>query len=202
MHYVFQLAHPQTRESYFIFSGYSLRKRLNDLAGETNHPVYYWLRFLKAQGLEPETSTLAEVDSREEAGRAKREWIRRRNPLLNRKERALPPEFKRELDEWKRRYPPPSYLAYEHEEQMRIQQEVQHLITTLGLTEQEAQAYHTYQSGVPHLDAIMHAIRFTEKVLEHRPRFTDTEVARLVLMFYGFYNEVQGEEEDVISDQK
>jgi hypothetical protein len=202
MHYVFQLAHPQSHESYFIFSGYSLRKRLNDLAGETNHPVYYWLRFLKAQGLEPETSTLAEAETKTEAGRAKREWIRRRDPLLNRKERDLPEAFQRELDEWKRRYPPPSYLAYEHEEQVRVQQEVRHLMTTLGLTEQEARAYQAYQSGVPHLDVIIYTMRFTEAVLEHAPRFTDTEIARLVLTFYGFYKEEQGEQEDATSDQR
>ncbi len=201
MHYVFQLAHPETHEVYFIFSGYSLRKRLNDLSGETNHPVYYWLRSLKAQGLEPVATTLAEVASKEEAGRAKRDWIQRRKPLLNGKERTLPVHIKRELEEWKRMYPPSSFLAYEQEERLRSQQEIQHLMTTLGLTEQEAEAYHSYISGVPHLDDILQTIRFTEKVLEHTPRFTDGELARLVLTFYGFYKEEQGEKEDVTSNQ-
>ncbi len=201
MHYVFQLAHPETHEAYFIFSGYSLRKRLNDLTGETSHPVYYWLRSLKAQGLEPEASTLAELASKDEAGRAKRDWIQRRKPLLNGKERTLPPHIKRELAEWKRMYPPPSFLAYEQEEQLRAQQEIRHLITTLGLTEQEAEAYHSYISGVPHLDVIIQTMRFTEKVLEHTPRFTDGEIARLVLMFYGFYKAEQGEEEDITSEK-
>ncbi len=202
MHYVFQLAHPESHEVYFIFSGYSLRKRLNDLTGETNHPVYYWLRSLKAQGLEPEVTTLAEVASKDEAGRAKREWIQRRKPLLNGKERTLPSHIKRELEEWKRMYPPPSFLAYEQEEKLHIQQEILILITTLGLTEQEAEAYHSYISGVPHLDDIIQAIRFTEKVLEHTPRFTEGELARLVLMFYGFYNEDQVEKEDVTFNKK
>lgn len=200
MHYVFQLAHPETHEPYFIFSGYSLRKRLNDLSGETNHPVYYWLRSLKAQGLEPEATTLAEVASKEEAGRAKRDWIQRRKPLLNGKERTLPPHIKRELAEWKRMYPPPSFLAYEQEERVRSQLEIQHLVTMLGLTEREAEAYHSYLSGVPHLDDILQTIRFTEQVLAHTPRFTDGELARLVLTFYGFY-EGRGGTEDVPSNQ-
>jgi hypothetical protein len=200
MHYVFQLAHPETHEAYFIFSGDSLRKRLNDLSGETNHPVYYWLRSLRAQGLEPEATTLAEVASREEAGRAKRDWIQRRKPLLNGKERTLPPHIKRELEKWKRMYPPPSFLAYEQEERLRSQQEIQYLMTALGLTEREAEAYHSSISGVPHLDDILQTIRFTEQVLKHTPRFTDGELARLVLTFYGFYEE-RGGKEDVTSNQ-
>lgn len=73
-------------------------------------------------------------------------------------------------------------------------------MTTLGLTEREAEAYHSYISGVPHLDDILQTIRFTEQVLEHTPRFTDGELARLVLKFYGF-NEERGGKEDVTSNQ-
>lgn len=198
--YIFQLAHPVSHDVYFLFSGYSLRKRLNDLAGETSHAVYYWLRSLKAQGLEPEATILAEAASKEEIGRLKREWIQRRKPLLNGKERALPPHIQRELAEWKRLYPPPSFLLYEQEEKLRAEQEIAVLVTTLGLTEAEATAYHSYRSGVPHFESVIGAIRFTELVLAHTPRFTESELARLVLRFYGFNNEDRVEKEGVASE--